>query len=220
MKRWVFFCCVCGVKLLWREFLWTLSRPKDQIFVSPRKQVLQGQLNLLKHSAASVIKKSCKDCYGAKWNFIRHTTASCLSVVPEVQFKTCDMWSEMENLMEPAAEVQAHIFHAVQTEGIELSNEVWKLRSSASGWIWLNWSCKVTHVILKSQTDISSLLNYIVYLHMYIYIYMVYMYISIYIYICAIIEIIVPCLHLVPTKLQRKLSCPCLSYMMIYIYII
>lgn len=183
MKRWVFFCCVCGVKLLWREFLWTLSRPKDQIFVSPRKQVLQGQLNLLKHSAASVIKKSCKDCYGAKWNFIRHTTASCLSVVPEVQFKTCDMWSEMENLMEPAAEVQAHIFHAVQTEGIELSNEVWKLRSSASGWIWLNWSCKVTHVILKSQTDISSLLNYIVYLHMYIYIYMVYMYISIYIYI-------------------------------------
>lgn len=55
-----------------------------------------------------------------------------------VQFKICDMWSEMENLMEPAAEVQAHIFHAVQTEGIELSNEVWKLRSSASGWIWLN----------------------------------------------------------------------------------
>ena len=95
-----------------------------------------------------------------------------------VQFKTCDMWSKMENLMEPAAEVQAHIFHAVQTEGIELSNEVWKLRSSASGWICLNRSCKVTHVILKSQTDICSLRNYIVYLHMYI----IYIYIFIYIY--------------------------------------
>ena len=62
-----------------------------------------------------------------------HTPASCLSVVPTgVQLKTCDM--DVDQNGEPAAEVQAHIFHAVQTDSIELSNEVWRLRSWGTFW--------------------------------------------------------------------------------------